>query len=167
MMINKIEKSNLDYRLIWIINEEYNLKNLVYIYDDYVLSNLADALKNHKENVQITLLGEVPIKELQKYYDQTELKNHLSSFIYVKTRNKNRTILCGNVVGKVVTKINTEDDLIEIIDNINNLNEENQLISYYFGAIKLKDLYRQFKGKDNFIKIIEHIRNIIGNEDKS
>ena len=54
------------------------------------------------------------------------------------------------------------------------MNIENQIESHYRDLlecsqidVEYSDLYKQFKNKDNFIKIIEHIRNIIGDEDKS
>lgn len=163
--MNRIEKSNIDDKLIWIINDEYKLNDLIYIYEDYILSELKKAIDNKLKSVKITLLGEVETNDLLSFYkDKQELNNLFSSLILVKRTDYSRQLEVFNPTQDIVNNINSEDDLIEIVENIKNTEDSNEIVSYYLGRIKIKDLYKQFKGKNNFIKIYNYIKDILNDK---
>lgn len=164
-MMNRIEKSNIDDKLIWIINDEYKLNNLIFIYEDYILSELKKAIDNKIKSLKITLLGKVKTTELLSFYkDKQELNSLFTILIPVKRTNYSRQLEVFNPTQDVVNNINSEDDLIEVIKNIKDIKDRDEIVSYYLGKIKIKDLYRQFKGKDNFIKIYNYIKDILNDK---
>lgn len=160
--MNRIEKSNIDDKLIWVINDEYRLNNLIFIYEDYILSELKKAIDNKLKSLKITLLGEVKTTELLSFYkDKQKLNSLFTTLIPVSRINYSRQLEVFNSTQDIVNNINSEDDLIEIIENIKDIEDSNEIVSYYLGRIKIEDLYKQFKGKNNFIKIYNYIKDIL------
>lgn len=160
--MNKIEGCKIDYKLIWIINDEYNLSNLIYIYDNYILSELKKAIDNNLKTIRINLLGEVSTSELLKYYtNKKELSEHLNKLVSTKKYSVPIRLEVTMPIFGIVEKINNEADLIEIAKSIKDIEDEEELVYFYYNKIKIRDLYNQFKGKDNFIKIYKYIKNIL------
>ena len=165
MMTNRIEVlNNIDYRLVKITNTDYNISSIIYIYDDYVLTSLSNSKNNR---LKLNLLGEINKEEFfKKCYSEHlgELSFHLNNYSVANKNYSIRTIVCGNVNPKEFSQISNEDDLVEIINNINNIDNENETVSFYFGWITINNLYKQFKGKDNFIKIYTYIKDILNDK---
>lgn len=161
--MNKVKEFKVDYKGIFIINPEYGLSDLKYIYEDYILTEIKNALDNNLKTVKITFLGEVDLNELLKYYiNKEELKDYLSKLIPTKRVNFSRQIeVAMPSFNKVVKRISSEDDLIEIAEQIKGDEDEYKLIGYYLGRIRIKDLYKQFKGKENFNRIINYVKQTI------
>lgn len=163
--MNRIKKSNIDDKLIWIINDKYELDNLIYIYEDYVLYQLKEAINNKSETLKINLLGEIKIGNLLNFYeDKKELDKYLKNAL--PTNNFNISIRFELAVPTfgVLKKIFNEGDLIEVVENIKDIEDKEESVRFYYNEIKIKDLYKQFKGKDNFIKIYNHIKDILNDK---
>lgn len=156
-----IKKSKLQKDLMLLSYPEYNLNTLFYKYDNYVLTKILES----DSKIKIGLFEEKFDDFYRICYEEEEhiLKEKLSKLVYTPYKDLRISDTCYGYAGEC-NHINNETELIEVSDFIKDINniKDNDIVYIVHGYITVDNLYKQFKGKDNFIDLIKYVRKEVG-----
>lgn len=169
--MNMREMINNNPEMIILDNDEYNLHDIINLLDDWVLVKIKDCIINHKDKIQLRLLGEDNFNRVyNKYLDNKNMFDYYMNNIDINCKRdyrKHSIELFNPIINNINSTIPNETCLVEISDYLSSKENwislpDNYIIEFYGGSIKLGDLYKQFKGKDNFINLIKYVRKEVG-----
>lgn len=156
-----IKKSKLHKDLMLLSYPEYNLNTLFHKYDNYVLTKVLESTNK----IKIGLFEEKFDDFYKVCYEGEEgiLKEKLSKLDYTPYKDLRISDVCYEYAGEY-DHICNETELIEVSDNIKDIDniKDNDIIYIVHGYIAVDNLYKQFKGKSNFVDLIKYVRKEVG-----
>lgn len=156
--------------LIMVTNETYNLHDIMVIQEGWVIRKIKDCIKDNKDKIQLRLLEEDNFEDIYKIY----LKCNIITEDLESERDYRKNIIrvSNPLFDKVDPYIPNETSLVQASDYLFNITKDfliknitlpdDFLLKYYNGSTTLSNLYKQFKGKENFINVINYIRSKVG-----